>query len=158
MEAQKRLGKERAVAAFDEKVIYLAESFYETDFDKHFWNDLNDEEKFDYIARACRKLGWSDHAFRIHRHTLQISAEEAKQIAEQLDEMQKPKNDGRGVCCVDYIVKYIRWNDIAGAIAICWNESDKIRGYNDIREFLRSTLMKDTGWEDPIVLPKEDPE
>ncbi|MHA2279964.1 MAG: hypothetical protein ACXAC5_03685 [Promethearchaeota archaeon] len=44
--------KEDAVKRFGADVVYEAESYYETDFDKEFWRDLDADERLDYIHRA----------------------------------------------------------------------------------------------------------
>lgn len=46
------LTREKAIIAFGEEVVNLAERYYETDFDKVFWQDLDDAEKREYLAKA----------------------------------------------------------------------------------------------------------
>jgi len=41
----------KAVEEFGEEAVDLAESFYETDFDKHF-GDLEEAEQREYLCRA----------------------------------------------------------------------------------------------------------
>ena len=58
-------------------------------------------------------------------------------LADKLDELQKTKNEGRGVGCVRSIILSLRSGRIEEAKAICWNEGDKIGSYEDIKELLR---------------------
>lgn len=44
--------KAKAVERFGVKIVEEAESYYETDFDKHFWSDLDEYERLGYIRRA----------------------------------------------------------------------------------------------------------
>lgn len=59
--------KEKAIAKFDADIVEEAESYYETDFGKNFWSDLDDEERVGYfyraqhvLNRAATKREWPD--------------------------------------------------------------------------------------------------
>ena len=54
----------------------------------------------------------------------------------QLKELEKQKNDGRGVCCVRTVIFYLEKGHYDQALACCRNENDKIRNYADIQELL----------------------
>ena len=59
------------------------------------------------------------------------------ELANELDDAQKVKNDGRGIGSVQTIVSCLRQGDMPAARAVCWNEADKIVSYPDIRKFLQ---------------------
>ena len=65
---------------------------------------------------------------------------ELKELVEKLDEMQKSKNDGRGVSCVRNIVTYLHCGYVESAKQTARIESDKIRNYPDIYEFIDNNL------------------
>lgn len=44
--------REEAIEKFGIEVVKEAESYYGTDFNKHFWSDLNDKERHSYFYRA----------------------------------------------------------------------------------------------------------
>ena len=44
------MNKEEMINHYGEKVVSEAESLYETDFDKSFWDDLSHDERHDYIT------------------------------------------------------------------------------------------------------------
>lgn len=48
--------KQIAIERFGEACVEEAESYYETDFDKEFWRDLTDSERWDYLCRAKYNL------------------------------------------------------------------------------------------------------
>ena len=77
---------------------------------------------------------------------MSFTEEELEKIANQLDEMQKARNEGRGISCLRTVVNYLRWKEPHHAIAVCWNEGDKISSYPDIVKFLQGTLMKGQNW------------
>ena len=64
-----------------------------------------------------------------------------EKLADELDRLQAPKNDGRGVSCVQTIVIYLRLGKLAESRAICWNELDKIRNYPEIKAWLKKNLF-----------------
>lgn len=48
----KNITEEEAIEKFGQETVDLAVSFYETDFDKYFWDQLSYNEKIDYLNRA----------------------------------------------------------------------------------------------------------
>ena len=62
-------------------------------------------------------------------------------LANKLEELQRTKNEGRGVSCVRTIIAYLHLGNIEKARAVCLNESDKIRNYPDIKKALEGELM-----------------
>lgn len=77
-----------------------------------------------------------------------VTTEEMKALADALDDLQKPENDGRGVSCVETAVTYLRAGFIDKARAVVWNEGDKLWAYPYIHRFLKLTLMKFEHWHD----------
>lgn len=65
-----------------------------------------------------------------------------KDLADQLDKLQKNENEGRGVSCVKTIILYLKRGEIDTAKAVCNNEGDKISNYEEIKQFLISSLFK----------------
>jgi hypothetical protein len=53
--------KQDAIQQFGGDVVYEAESYYETDFGKDFWNDLPDNERRSYLNRAEEKLNLKNY-------------------------------------------------------------------------------------------------
>ncbi|MDO8558206.1 MAG: hypothetical protein Q7S09_03395 [bacterium] len=64
-------------------------------------------------------------------------------LADRLDVLQAKKNEGRGVSCIRTLIVYLRRGDIDSARAVCLNESDKIKSYQDIKEILERELVKE---------------
>ncbi|EKD56120.1 MAG: hypothetical protein ACD_58C00296G0012 [uncultured bacterium] len=64
------------------------------------------------------------------------------EIAHQLDELQKTKNDGRGVGCIKHIIQYLEMGKIREAKTICFTDSDKLRSYPDIIDYIKKNLFK----------------
>lgn len=68
-------------------------------------------------------------------------------LADKLDELQREKNNGRGVQCVSDIISYLRMGDIRSAKAIAWHDHDKINDalgvYKDIKKVLIRELFDD---------------
>jgi hypothetical protein len=56
---------------------------------------------------------------------------------DKLDNIQKIKNNGRGVSCVKTFIDYLRMDMIKEALAVYNNESDKIRSYPDINKMIK---------------------
>jgi hypothetical protein len=56
-----------------------------------------------------------------------------ERLADVLDKLQGPQNNGRGVSCVQSMIHWLRLGDYGSARAVSRNEYDKIRGYPDIR-------------------------
>jgi hypothetical protein len=48
--------KNAAILEYGYDVVYKAESYYETMPDKHFWSDLDAEEREDYLRSALRNI------------------------------------------------------------------------------------------------------
>ena len=66
---------------------------------------------------------------------------------DKLDKMQADKNGGRGVNCVRAIVIYLRAGDEQSARTVASVETDKIRTYDDIYDYLVSCgLIKEVDW------------
>ncbi len=61
-------------------------------------------------------------------------------IAQELDELQKKENDGRGVSCVRGIVASLHTGDVVSARAEFQLDTDKIRNYPEIDAFLEEVL------------------
>jgi len=62
------------------------------------------------------------------------------ELADELDALQRQKNQGRGVDCVRTLMVYLRAGDIEGAKAVRRNEGDKISSYPDIVALLDAKL------------------
>ena len=62
-------------------------------------------------------------------------------IADTLSELQAKYHNGRGVSCVQTVILYLRMGDIDKARITCYNESDKIVKYQDVKTFLQSELF-----------------
>lgn len=61
--------------------------------------------------------------------------EQMIQMAEELDVLQKDKNQGRGVSCVQHIVFELHKGNWESACAVATWDQDKIRNYEDIDIF-----------------------
>jgi hypothetical protein len=46
----------KALIEYGPRVVHEAESYYGTDFDKNFWDDLNEQERNAYLAQAKYRL------------------------------------------------------------------------------------------------------
>lgn len=64
-------------------------------------------------------------------------------VADELDLLQKDKNNGRGVACVKDIMGFLKRGDVKSAKAIASWDHDKIRNYPDIEDFLEKTIFED---------------
>ncbi|HEY4523293.1 MAG TPA: hypothetical protein VJK04_00255 [Candidatus Paceibacterota bacterium] len=62
-------------------------------------------------------------------------------VADELDVLQRDKNNGHGVSHVKTIIAYLRRGDIKTARIVCWNENDKFHMYSDIKKFVREKLF-----------------
>ena len=60
----------------------------------------------------------------------------SQELAEQLDNLQKPKNNNRGVSCIRGLCMYLMQDDLNAAKAVCNNEWDKISSYSDIAQVI----------------------
>lgn len=56
-----------------------------------------------------------------------------ERLADILDKLQAPQNNGRGVSCIRSMITWLRRGDYRSARAVSSNEYDKIRGYPDIQ-------------------------
>ena len=63
-------------------------------------------------------------------------------IANQLDELQKLENNGRGVSCVKSAITYLKAGDIESAKQICRWDHDKIVNYPKLVEFIKNNLFE----------------
>ena len=64
------------------------------------------------------------------------------EIAENLDLLQKDKNDGGGMTCVRDIIAFLKMGDIKNAKGIAMWDHDKIRNHPDIEEFLEKNIFE----------------
>lgn len=78
---------------------------------------------------------------------------------EELEALEKTKNNGRGVSCVRTALFYLKQGEKYSAIAVCNNENDKISSYPDLKlglfdlipeyEASLTATAKTLGWEKP---------
>lgn len=68
--------------------------------------------------------------------------------ADELDNLQKQENDGRGVSCVKEVVSYLRMGKLQEARAVCFTDHDKIINYPALKEFIVTNLFEE-GEEHP---------
>ena len=68
-----------------------------------------------------------------------VYVDEAKALADKLDELQGQAYDGRGISCVRTVVHSLRRGDLSGARACINNESDKIRSHKEVVAVLERT-------------------
>lgn len=68
-----------------------------------------------------------------------VYIDEAKALADKLDQLQSKANEGRGISCVRTVVHSLRRGDYSGARACINNESDKIRSYDEVVASLERT-------------------
>ena len=71
----------------------------------------------------------------------QTKQEPLLELADALDTLQKEKNSGRGVSCVQTLILHLKLGDTEKAKAVCWNEADKIVTYPDIRKVIQQELF-----------------
>lgn len=62
-------------------------------------------------------------------------------LGDELHELQKPHNNGRGVSCVRGLVADIHRGDYTGAYAAATHDWDKIANYRDIAEWLKNNKI-----------------
>lgn len=55
-----------------------------------------------------------------------------------LEELQSPKNQGRGINCVESIIFYLRRDDYRSALAVRQHDGDKTASYPDVEKQLVS--------------------
>lgn len=61
-----------------------------------------------------------------------------KEWIDALDDLQKSKNNGRGVSCVKTFIDYLKMGMTKEALAVYNNESDKIMSYPDIYKMIKN--------------------
>ena len=64
-------------------------------------------------------------------------------VADELDLLQKDKNQGRGVSCAKDIINHLKRGDIKSAKSVASWDHDKIREYPDIEDFLEKNVFGD---------------
>ena len=70
------------------------------------------------------------------------------EIADKLNELQKTKNDGRGISCVKTICHYLKLGQIESAKQVARTDGDKLCQYSDIRIFIHTNLTPIGYWSD----------
>ena len=78
----------------------------------------------------------------------QLDAKNLETIADELDDLQKQENNGRGVGCVQSAVAFLRMGNLDEAKRICFWDHDKIRNYSKLVEYIKSNLFEE-GEEHP---------
>lgn len=78
----------------------------------------------------------------------QISIERLKIIADELDEIQKQENNGRGVSCVQSVVSFLKMGRLEDAKTICFTDHDKIINYPVLVDYIKNNLFE-SGEEHP---------
>jgi hypothetical protein len=63
----------------------------------------------------------------------EVNKIDRERLANLLDKLQSPKNQGRGVSCVQTLITYLRTGNYDWAKNVASNENDKIRSYGDIK-------------------------
>lgn len=79
-------------------------------------------------------------AEEVARRSRPLNRKEAAALAENLYEMQKPLNGGRGVSAVRQVAQSLVGGDIEAARAVYDNDGDKIRNYPEIDSLLAEEL------------------
>ena len=74
-------------------------------------------------------------------------------IANELDLLQKDKNQGKGLVLIKDIINCIRRGDINSAKAIASWDHDKIDSYPDIEDFLEKNIFENDP-DSPVKLKK----
>lgn len=64
-----------------------------------------------------------------------------KSLADKLDDLQRTKNSGMGVGCVQNIIGRLRAGNVEDARTICSTDADKIRNHPDIQQVLIDELF-----------------
>jgi len=76
------------------------------------------------------------------------SKEDCNELANRLDELQKPANDGRGIEYVRWIISDLRLGDIEAAKTNYRNQSDKFDNYPQIKQLLKENgLVEEIDWD-----------
>jgi hypothetical protein len=71
----------------------------------------------------------------------QLELARLNRIADELDDLQKKENDGRGVGCVRDVVLFLRDGQLSEARKICIWDSDKIRNYPNLVQYIKNNLF-----------------
>lgn len=58
------------------------------------------------------------------------------EVADALEKLESIENNGRGIQCCKSIVFYLKKNDWDSAVRVANLETDKIRSYTDVYDFL----------------------
>lgn len=64
-------------------------------------------------------------------------------LSEQLQRLQAPKNNGRGVACIRGVCSDLSFGDRKGAMMLVAHDWDKIANYPDIAKFLKDNQLAD---------------
>ncbi len=78
----------------------------------------------------------------MNKEQLNNSTENISILANELEKSQSNKNEGRGVQAIRNIISDLRRGDLKSARAECFNQSDKIDNYPDIKEILITELFQ----------------
>ncbi|MDE2001557.1 MAG: hypothetical protein KGI60_03255 [Patescibacteria group bacterium] len=70
---------------------------------------------------------------------------DCKALADELDELQKPRYNGNGVEVIRGVIFFLRRNNPKQAKAICFVEADKFYDIKDIRAVIIDKLFLGTG-------------
>lgn len=62
-------------------------------------------------------------------------------LAEELEELEKGKNNGNGIQAVKTLIYFLKKGDYEKACAVANNEWDKISAYEDISNFIIENRM-----------------
>ncbi len=73
---------------------------------------------------------------------IQPDLEKLNNIADELDELQKLENNGRGVSCVQSAISFLRMGRLDEAKNICNWDHDKIINYPKLVEYIKENLFK----------------
>jgi hypothetical protein len=79
-----------------------------------------------------------------HRFFAPFGRTFANTLADQLWDLQDPKNGFVGVSCVRTICTYLRMGEIRSAAQVAVTEGDKIRQYPDIVQKIRDDFLDQT--------------
>lgn len=72
---------------------------------------------------------------------VKLDLDQYETLAKDLDLLQMNENEGRGVGCVKTIISCLQKGDVEEARAVCFNEGDKLEGYDKIKILLISSLF-----------------
>lgn len=83
------------------------------------------------VRRACQQV-----ATQFHRNWGDL-----KRLANALKELAAPLNEGRGVSSADTVRAYLWAGNRHRARIVCYNESDKLGSYPDLRAWILTNLF-----------------